>query len=158
MTNRLPPLALLREYLAFFDDGVIVLRKKFGRKDRREVGQILGTNTNLGYKKLKLFNTWYLAHRLVFYNFNGWCPAVIDHIDRNPSNNNPYNLRPTTTSSNAANCIKRRGYYRNGKSWQVQIRVKGKRLHVGCFATEREAKRAYRAAVNRHFGSFAPKP
>ena len=55
-------------------------------------------------------NSKHLIHRLVataFCNREDDC-NVIDHIDRNPANNNYENLRWTSTSGNGRNASKRK--------------------------------------------------
>lgn len=50
------------------------------------------------------------AHRVVFYLHNGYWPTgIIDHIDGNPKNNAPGNLRDSTRALNSAN-MDARGY------------------------------------------------
>jgi hypothetical protein len=39
--------------------------------------------------------------------------------------------------------------------WRAQIRVNGRLLSLGCFATAEAAARAYDAAAQAHFGEFA---
>jgi len=88
---------------------------------------------------------------------------VIDHIDRNPRNNQRNNLRICTVAENgrntALNSRNTSGYKgvcwnKNQKLWMASIRVHGKRTHLGCFPTAEFAYDAYcRAAVVLH-GDF----
>lgn len=43
---------------------------------------------------------------------------------------------------------------RDGR-YQSRIRVEGRQIHLGTFASAEEAARAYDAAALRHFGDFA---
>ncbi len=78
-------------------------------------------------------------------------PEVIDHIDRNRSNNAIENLRAVTFSQNSANRAAKSknksgftGVYWNelGKKWQASIVANGRTHYVGLFATAQEAAKA----------------
>lgn len=45
---------------------------------------------------------------------------------------------------------------RTGK-WQARIHIGGIKFHLGTFNTSEEAYSAYKRAVKRNFGEFAPK-
>lgn len=87
-----------------------------------------------------------------------------DHINGDGLDNRRSNLRPATTAQNQMN---RSHYGKNrfkgvskvkrnrSKPWQVRVVVDGKHTHIGMFATEEEAARAYNAAARKHYGEFA---
>jgi len=89
---------------------------------------------------------------------------LVDHMDGNKRHNYRSNLRLCSSGENVHNAAKRagtgsrfKGVYRHAKSgkWCAQIHFGGQPTHLGCFADEVEAARAYdRAAVER-FGAFA---
>jgi len=91
--------------------------------------------------------------------------AQVDHKDRNGLNNRRKNLRPATSSQQAANQERRgnrhftqfRGvtWHKGAGKFQAQIKVHGKNLYLGCFASEEEAARVYDSAVRKYFGEFA---
>jgi hypothetical protein len=92
-----------------------------------------------------------------------WCSRVIDHLDRNPSNNRWDNLRRATVSQNNAN---RRRHKNNacgfkGVSrtqygrWRATIFKNGRRHHLGVFSTPESAHVAYVTAARKLFGEFA---
>jgi hypothetical protein len=101
-----------------------------------------------------------LMHRLLM-------PGVpqIDHKNGNGLDNrrSTGNLRPATTSQNAANKPKVRGNARykgvrwraSSGRWSAQIKYHGHQTHLGYFASEAEAARAYNAAALERFGDFA---
>lgn len=93
---------------------------------------------------------------------------ILDHIDRNPLNNQKYNLRPCTRLQNNRNLVLPLGrsgyrgvaYYHdkrcsNPPCWVVHIRAGGRPIHLGYFDDPVEAARAYDAAAREHHGEFA---
>ena len=76
----------------------------------------------------------------------------VDHIDRNPSNNQAENLRWLTKSENNHN-QNRKGYWwdKRNKNWYSQITVNGKRINIGRFNTEQEASKAFCDASRKYF-------
>ena len=86
-----------------------------------------------------------LGHQLVFYKFNGFIPDMIDHIDRNRSNNNPLNLRPTTSQENRINSIqydnaKCYTWKKNKKCFVVYKSIGSKYYHITTTKDENLAK------------------
>jgi len=86
----------------------------------------------------------------------------IDHIDRDKLNNRRKNLRPATLSQNQWNQKKYRnntsgfkGVYKNRNKWCAQIRVNGKRIHIGYFVDLKEAALAYNEAAKKYHGEFS---
>ena len=69
------------------------------------IGSVAGTIRATGYIAVSVNRTLYLAHRLIWMWHNGDIPEgfQIDHIDRNPSNNNIENLRIVTQQENMWN-------------------------------------------------------
>lgn len=106
----------------------------------------------------------YAAHRIVWAMVNG-DPGdfQIDHIDRNPLNNCPSNLRIATHSENARNCSGKKsslgikGVYMNtnGGLYCAKIRVNGKGMHLGSFPSKGLAAVAYAKASIKYHGRFA---
>jgi hypothetical protein len=96
----------------------------------------------------------FLISRLVGeYFLDNFDPLLeIDHIDRNPQNNNITNLRCVNRSENQRNrnkwggCTsKYKGVSFNKKSckWKAQVKNNGKPLHLGYFDTEEDAYKKY---------------
>ena len=85
---------------------------------------------------------------------------VVDHIDRNPLNNQKSNLRVVTHSENMTNratnyfsignlwCNKKE---KRNRRWRVYINIEGIRKHIGHFFTEEEAIQAYTKSVEMLF-------
>lgn len=82
---------------------------------------------------------WYIMYDEV--------PNVIDHCDRNKTNNKIYNLRNVTSQQNSFN-TDTLGYYKrndtkSGKQYISRIHIDGKTISLGCYNTPEEAHQAY---------------
>lgn len=65
-----------------------------------------GTRKTNGYRQVCVRRTLYLVHRLICEAFHGAAPEdkqEVDHIDRNPSNNQAENLHWVDRSGNTRN-------------------------------------------------------
>lgn len=87
---------------------------------------------------------------------------IVDHIDRNGCNNTSANLRLVSSWENSLNRSPNRNKRFKGMNWNkrqkkfhAHIRVHGKKIHLGSFATDVEAALAYDEAARHHFGEFA---
>ncbi len=97
---------------------------------------------NIGYRT-------YFVHRICYLMHYGECPEILDHIDRNKTNNKITNLRPATHALNMANKDPRpnkTGYIgvslKRGK-YTARFQSGGKRKEKGGFTTA-EAAAKYR--------------
>lgn len=83
--------------------------------------------------------------------------TVADHINRDGLDNRRINLRIATKSQNGANAVRRsgasafKGVWRLGNRWVAAIKA----THIGVFATEEEAARAYDREAFALWGDFA---
>jgi len=102
-----------------------------------------------------------LLHRLLL---NAPTGQGIDHQNRNGLDNRRSNLRLATQPQNNANTgprsTNRSGYKgvfwdKQAKRWRAQIRVNGKRTHLGRFSDPWEAAEAYNRAALGQWGEFA---
>jgi hypothetical protein len=89
---------------------------------------------------------------------------TVDHIDRNPLNNQRSNLRLATGTQNSCNRamtksnttgFKGVNFRKKHASYQAQIAYKGKKIHLGSFASVADAAAAYNKAAAELHGEFA---
>ena len=89
---------------------------------------------------------------------------MVDHIDGNPLNNRRNNIRICTCSENGMNRKKNVGTRYKGikkltgkrkKYFGARIQKQGTHYFLGCFATEKEAAKAYDEKAIQLFGKFA---
>jgi hypothetical protein len=135
--SRPSPKSLIRKYKADFNAGKI-----FNRKTGKEIG---GMSDD--YRTAFINKAIYPIHILLFTMYNGRWPKlkmVIDHIDRNKTNNSISNLREVTVKENNNNTNKKENHkygisiktLKNGSKKYV---VKRSRKHLGNFKTHEEA-------------------
>jgi len=91
-------------YLFSYDNGILYWKS---HSDGYEciTGRNAGSKDKSGYIKVGIDGTNYLVHRIIWIMFNGDIQDnyVIDHIDRNRSNNKIENLRMVSQSLNMHN-------------------------------------------------------
>lgn len=88
------------------------------------------------------------THRLAWYLTYGYLPKLIDHIDRNKSNNIISNLRDCTQQVNCYNKDSKGYYYSKGK-WVANIRKDRRTIYLGRYESESDAKNAYLEAKEK---------
>ena len=88
----------------------------------------------------------------------------IDHKDHNGLNNQKNNLRFCTQRENNMNRSKRENtssvykgvsFFKESRKWRAQIMINGKVIHIGLFASEVDAAKAYNIKAIELFGEFA---
>lgn len=115
-------------------------------------GNIAGSIENTGYISIRLGKKAYLAHRLAWlYCFQEWPENVVDHIDRNKSNNTIDNLRDICQMANSRNRHINKnntsgyvGVYKKRNKWTSEIIISGIKYRLGTFNTPEEASAAYK--------------
>lgn len=109
------------------------------------------------------FKTAHRVHRLIMKAKPG---QLVDHIDRDTTNNLRENLRITTHSVNNQNARKRKdgvtskykgvSWDTRINKWKVQIQVNKKKISLGQFDSETYAATAYNHALD-NFGIEGPR-
>lgn len=109
------------------------------------------------YVKATIGGRTIYLHRLITK-----CPPQykVDHDDRDTLNNQRRNLRIATHDQNNANrtgwaLSGYKGVYRERSKCRARITINGEQRHLGTFADEKDAARAYDAASYAQFGEFA---
>jgi hypothetical protein len=162
----LPPLRELEKWFAI-DGSDLVWRTSYFKE---LIGKRAGYMRPDGYVEIRKQNNKMLAHRIAYYIATRENPGnyFIDHIDGNPSNNCPSNLRMATATENLRNCRRLRRNNTSGQSgvtyavvggieyWKAYVVVKGRQLHLGSYATKEAAIAAREVAEKFTYGKFAP--
>lgn len=161
MLRALPDKQTLNELFDLRDG---VLYWKVRTSIRVTIGDPAGAVSSRGYLRTGIRGTVYLNHRLIFLMHYGWVPDAIDHIDGNPLNNMPENMRPASKSENACNIgitnqntsgHKGVTYNKRRGKWCASIKKNGVKTDLGFFDDVNEAGAAYAAAAPEHHGEFA---
>jgi hypothetical protein len=155
-------LADISRYLSYDPDtGNFRWLRATSKYSRVAVGSIAGSVDGNGYIVIRFRAVNYRAHRLAWLFAHGFTPRMLDHINRNRTDNRLANLRLATFTQNAAN---RPGRGPHGKGvvyrpkegvFHARLAVAGRHFHLGTFRSADEAHAAYCAAAVEHFGEFA---
>ncbi|WBF77776.1 hypothetical protein A73_178 [Escherichia phage A73] len=135
----------INDYLFVDDTSISFLRWKLSPGPRALVGDpAMTTVTKSGYFSGRFLNKPYLCHRVVFFLDRGYWPSgIIDHIDRDKSNNNPDNLREVDHLDNGANKIARGYFWCTEKNcWRSVVKC-GVRVYTKNTLSEKEAREWY---------------
>ena len=128
-------------------DGEIYSYIKYRRSKNYKWFLLKGCINTGGYRVVRINKKKYLYHRVIYKLHNPeWnmeassTTNLIDHIDRNPLNNNIENLRVVTNQQNQwNNGCKGYSWDKRENKWQVQIKVNGKSISGGYFKDEEDA-------------------
>ena len=118
------------------------------------------TDNNKGYNCISINGKMILRHRIIAYCFLGLEDIVgkknldnsIDHLNGNRTDNRVDNLRITTNQGNSQNRKNTKGYTWNKQrnKWKAQIYTDKKKIFLGRFNTEQEARQAYLTAKAKY--------
>ena len=141
-----------------------------GNVKNNKTGHIMSQHFNPGgyvicdlYKLKKQYSK--SIHTLVAKAFvvNTEQKAFVDHIDNNPKNNAPANLRWATSTQNNQNSSMRKdnksgvkgvNWKKTTQKWRAQIKIDGINVHLGYFTELEDAKQARMIRANQAFGVF----
>lgn len=123
--------------------------------------EALGSVSGDGHKHGTIFALYYWTHRVVFALRHGaWPDRHVDHINGDPIDNRPENLRVVTQQENTKNASLGRkntsgvmgvSWDRQRAKWFASIRHDGRTLALGRYDSLDEA-RAARKAAERKYG------
>ena len=131
---------------------------------RIRVGDEAGSISIYGYRQVCISRKTYFTHRLIFMMFNGYLPKIVDHIDRDTSNNRIENLREVSAvqssynrglQSNNTSGIKGVTWHRHYKKWQVQLHIDKKYKYFGSFVDKELAELVAIEASNKYHKEFS---
>jgi len=161
--KRMPPptLARLKELLDY-DPQTGIFTWKMAESKRIKVGCRAGCKDSYsGYWVIYIDRKRYYGHRLAWFWVHGQWPTVLDHKNRDPSDNRISNLRKASPGQSRANTkihknnsSKFKGVRQSGRGWAAIIRCNGKKIYLGTFATPEEAHSIYCKAGQRLYGNF----
>lgn len=142
-TTKLPSQEELHKLFTYKDGELYWKVKHNGRcKTDTPAGGLAGK----GYKGIRIKGHRYATHRLIWKYIKGVEPVgVLDHINRDITDNRIENLRDVAQTTNMLNTrakgvskVKPTGRYR------AQVTINDKFINLGCFDTEVEASSRYR--------------
>lgn len=135
-------------YLRFlfdYQDGQLIWRDY--SNSNAPAGSVAGCRKASGYIYVGIKGNTYLLHRLIYAWHTGEWPELVDHKDRDNTNNHIENLRPLSQTENRINSAatwSKTGFkgVKFDASRNRYITRLGKR-YVGCFKSAEEAGQAY---------------
>ena len=143
----MPALELLQEHFDYEPNTGLLRWKAPPKRSRVRVGDIAGHTEPNGYSSVMLSKRRLLVHRVAWKLMTGEePPVVIDHKDRNRSNNRWENLRDSDMQRNQGNRIGK-GTRQRKSGWEAW----GGGNYLGIHKTEKEAHQTY---VQWHLSFF----
>ena len=150
---------LFREYFEY-SDGYLYWKKTKGPRALK--GSKVGYLRKDGYCGTMFNKKSYLVHRIIFGIIYGYLPEVVDHKDRNRTNNLISNLREADYSKNIHNArlsksnttgVKGVRKTKNGR-FECRVAINGVTHQVGTFSSLFEAQqkiKEYRQNLHKEF-------
>lgn len=147
--KELPRRAVLNNLFVYHETGLLSWRYDRGVSGIMK-GDLVGQPQADGYHTVRIGNSGQhmRLHRIIWKLHYDTEPEIIDHIDRDRTNNRIENLRAATRAQNKRNTdasgkqSKFKGVYPRGKKWQARITINRKTQYFGTYESEEEAARA----------------
>ena len=160
----MPPLSVVHELFRYDPETGNLYNKK--SRMGAAAGKIAGTREADGYRSVSVNMRRYRVHRIIYMMIHGVDPGrrEIDHINGDPSDNRPANLRLATHSQNRRNVgalannktgLRGVNWHKTRGKYRACISINGTQKHIGHFDCPLEAARAYDQAAISHYGEFA---
>lgn len=154
----------IRLYLSYnADTGVFTWTKS--PSNCVTAGNVAGVRRKDGYVKINFKNKAYLAHRLAWWYVHGEFPTdILDHIDRDKSNNKITNLRVSSKIKNAQNINVNNtravsglaGAFKARTAWSSKLKIGDTLIRLGTFKTPEDAHKAYMKAKQELHKDYTP--
>jgi hypothetical protein len=134
-----PPIDVVLSRFALVN-GAVVYKHHFPYS-RKSAGAIAGAGRPGGYMQITCDGCRVFAHHVAWVlTYGKWPESDLDHIDRNPSNNSPSNLRLATRRINSGNSSRNAGVgklagvhrHKSGK-WLTRIGIDNQRFNLGLY-------------------------
>jgi hypothetical protein len=150
--NALPPLSVLEAHFRLDRSTGDLIRLKTYRQHK--AGVPVGTRMKSGHLSTSVQCTRYLVHRIVYFMATGVDPGemLVDHINGDPADNRPENLRLATKAQNSQHKVKRQANNASGhrnvswnnhwQRWTVSVRCNGKAVRRNFVSKEDAIKHA----------------
>ena len=123
---------------------------------KSKFGKVLKSKQGNGYLEISFrinnTKTYLRQHQFAWYYMYGECVEQLDHINGVRDDNRISNLRSVTHQQNQWNRTLAKGYYWNKdrNKWVSYIYLNKKRIHLGYFNTEEEARQTYLKAKEQY--------
>ena len=151
----------LLEHFKYEDGELIRIKASTTRPDT--LGQPFGGLTGTGYIQGWFKNKLYYLHHLIWIYHYGKLPeGIIDHINRDKTDNRIENLREASKQQNSWNrsgdagaVSQFKGVSRKRDKWRARIVVDGIEHNLGVFETEIAAGLAYKQASRLLQGEYS---
>lgn len=119
-------------------------------RGRVKAGDLAGCRRKVdGRNEIRIDGSLYLASRLAWVYCRGSDPGsdVIDHINRDPTNDRIENLRQVTQRDNMQNIQRGKGYVKINNRYYARVQLDNKQVSLGGFDTPEQAHQAYLEAI-----------
>lgn len=151
----------LQEWFDYQDGELIRIKSSDTRPDT--IGKAFGGLTGTGYIQGWFKGKLYYLHHLVWIYYNGNLPeGVIDHVNRDKTDNRIENLREASKQQNTFNregnhsaVSQFKGVSKKRDKWRARITVDGVECSLGSFNSEIEAGLAYKQAAKLLQGDYS---